>query len=435
MGLSSWLLLFLLNLGVSSGYHDVNKNEHWVFIDYFEFTGEGGLQLNVSNIRFSLPLNSHNLSQIGFFFIPRNSSLAFYKLEKLSCYLHSPASKTIYTLDNIQKVQPLNFNLVYPVMDDEIFSLYFQNCIPTKLNVSMSIQSSMYNIDARTGRRCYFSAHMRPLPWIYSLFLFAYVSFAFFLFKYKVTVTRHLLFLLHVVILKAISIILELVRETLISHTGCIECSTSISLMLMSRFLGVTPLIAWVILCVTGSSCNKLSFTLRRGEIALLIFLILGHAFFTIHRRILSINTHPGNDQYDEAFIYTGYSFCFSQVVLIVASIVAANFWRVAAGAHGKGYESLKTVKRFHLVSKMFTFYNTCLVLVTIVWESHFATPRALWLSVLLKESATLLWYVFIWCKFRPQASSSKVIVTDDVEKASLKALQVHLEQIMILAY
>ncbi|KAL1090582.1 hypothetical protein V6Z11_D07G099200 [Gossypium hirsutum] len=171
--------------------------------DEFGFTHTGRLELNVSNIALSNQNPDLDMSKVGFFLCTRDAWMQ--------------------VLLQIEDGEIYSFNTVYQENTADQYTLVFANCL-SHVKVSMNVRSAMYNLDGKEKHRDYLSAGKTILPRVYFIFALVYFTLAgiwiYVLYLKRLTVFRIHLFMLAVIILKAVNLLCEAEDKSYIKRTG-----------------------------------------------------------------------------------------------------------------------------------------------------------------------------------------------------------------------
>ncbi|MBA0652030.1 hypothetical protein Goklo_019317 [Gossypium klotzschianum] len=162
-------------------FTEIRSNDRYSVIplDEFQFTHNGRLELSVSQVTISNQIPYYYLDKVGFFVCTRHTWALLLQQQladgKVFCALSSPYVRVIFDLRSL-KVK-LSFNTVFPVRYADHYILAFSNCLD-QVNVSMTVQSAMYNLEGNKDRRDYLSANQAILPSFYFLLSLFYFTLA-----------------------------------------------------------------------------------------------------------------------------------------------------------------------------------------------------------------------------------------------------------------
>ncbi|KAJ4836666.1 hypothetical protein Tsubulata_005541 [Turnera subulata] len=150
---------------------------------------------------------------------------------EITCALQSDLIKPVFTFNNLKSPDQPSFFTVTHEIDADKYTLVFANCL-TDVAVSMDVLSSMYNLE-RNGNHDYLSAGPTILHRVYFLLSLVYFSLAgiwiHVLYRKRLTVYRIHVFMLAVVLLKALNLLCKAEDKSYIKNTGTTGmcCSTS----------------------------------------------------------------------------------------------------------------------------------------------------------------------------------------------------------------
>lgn len=181
---SSMLLVLFISFFVSFNFVEIRStsirsNDRYFVIplDEFQFTHNGRLELNVSQVTISNQIPYYYLDKVGFFVCTRYTWAFLLQQQfadgKVFCALSSP--HIISDLSSLKGKS--SFNTVFPVHFADHYILAFSNCLD-QVNVSMTVRSAMYNLEGNQNRRDYLSTNEANLPSLYFLLSLFYFTLA-----------------------------------------------------------------------------------------------------------------------------------------------------------------------------------------------------------------------------------------------------------------
>ncbi|KAJ6794101.1 putative protein GPR107 [Iris pallida] len=399
--------------------------------DEFGFSHAGVLELNVSGISLSDPNPDLDLSQLGFFLSTRDAwvhVLSQIQSLDITCTLQSDLIKLVFTLDRLPSsasspsVRSADFSALFKVSDPNQYTLLFANCLP-QLKISMSVLSSMYNLDPDgSGRRVYLSAGAAVLPLVYFLLFLAYCAIAAawvsVLLKKRRTAFGIHYFMLAVVILKALNLVCEAEDKSYIERTGSAH-GWDVLFYIFSFLKGIS-LFTLIVLIGTGWSFLKPYLQDKEKKVLMVVI-------------PLQIVANIAQVAIDESGPYARDWVTWKQVFLLVdvlccCAVLFPIVWsiknlREAARTDGKAAVNLMKLtlfRQYYIVVICYIYFTRVVVYALLTITSY----RYLWTSVVAGELATLAFYIFTGYKFRPEVHNPYFVIDDDEEEAAAEALK-----------
>ncbi|XP_071730635.1 protein CANDIDATE G-PROTEIN COUPLED RECEPTOR 7 [Rutidosis leptorrhynchoides] len=386
--------------------------------DEFGFTHNGRLELNVTNLSFSPP-NPTDLTKLGFFLCTRDSWLqVLQQIEdgEITCALQSNIIKQVFILNSVS-----NFNHYYLQSDANQYTLVFANCIP-QLRVSMDVRSAMYNLDGKSKSRDYLSAGITILPRVYFVFSLIYFTMAaawiWLLYKKRLTVYGIHIFMLAVVILKAVNLVCEAEDKSYIKRTGSAH-GWDVLFYIFSFLKGIT---LFTLIVLIGTGWSFLKPYLQDKEKKVLMIVIPLQVVANIAQVVIDESGPYGQDwvTWKQVFLLVDVICCCAVLFPIVWSI---KNLREAARTDGKAAVNLMKLtlfRQYYVVVICYIYFTRVVVYALETITSY----KYLWTSVVAAELATLAFYVFTGYNFKPEAHNPYFAVDDDEEEAATEQLK-----------
>ncbi|KAJ0968771.1 hypothetical protein J5N97_021648 [Dioscorea zingiberensis] len=393
--------------------------------DDFGFSHNGAVELSISGLSLSEPTLAHSsFSQLGFFLSTRDAWVHVYQKlqdQEISCALESSLIKRVYIFDALPSPTPSTISATFNQNDPGQFTLLFANCIPN-LRVSMSVKSSMYNIDPKSGRRTYLSVGSAVLPRIYFFFFLVYAFLAVLwiivLRRNRVTALRIHYFMLAVLVLKGLNLLCEAEDKSYIERTGTAHGWDV--LFYIFSFLKGTTLFTLIVLIGTGWSFLKPYLQGKEKKVLMVVI-------------PLQILANAAQVELDETGKFAASWVTWREIFLLVdviccCAVLFPIVWsiknlREAARTDGKAAVNLMklTLFRQYYVVVICYIYFTRVVVYAL---STITSYRYFWTSVVAAELATLAFYVFTGYKFRPEVHNPYFVIDDVEEEAAAEALK-----------
>ncbi|XP_074317651.1 protein CANDIDATE G-PROTEIN COUPLED RECEPTOR 7 [Silene latifolia] len=391
-------------------------------IDEFGFTHTGRLELNVSAISLSNP--NVDRSKVGFFLVTRESWLhVLQQLEDsdVTCVLESQLVKRVYTFNSLALSNPDSFGSLYVETDSDQYTLVLANCYED-LKLSMKVHSAMYNLDGKSRQRDYLSAGRTVLPRVYFLLAMVYCFLSVFwvviLYRKRLTVFRIHLFMLAVVLLKALNLLCEAEDKSYIKRTGSAH-GWDVIFYIFSFLKGIT---LFTLIVLIGTGWSFLKPYLQDREKKVLIIVIPLQVVANVAQVVIDETSPFAQDwlTWKQLFLLVDVVCCCAVLFPIVWSI---KNLREAARSDGKAAVNLMklTLFRHYYVVVICYIYFTRVVVYALETITSY---RYLWTSVVAAELATLAFYVFTAYKFQPQPHNPYFAIDDDEEEAAVEQLK-----------
>nr|XP_043628189.1 protein CANDIDATE G-PROTEIN COUPLED RECEPTOR 7 [Erigeron canadensis] len=389
--------------------------------DEFGFTHNGRLELNITHLSFSQQ-TSPDPTKLGFFFCTRDSwLLVLQQIEdnQISCALQSNIIKHVSDIPTDSGTT--NFNKYYVLSDPDQYTLVFANCIPG-LQVTMNVRSSMYNLDGNSNTRDYLSAGITVLPRIYFTFSFIYFTLAFvwiwILYKKRLTVYRIHIFMMVVVILKAVNLVCEGEDKSYIKRTGSAH-GWDVLFYIFSFLKGIT---LFTLIVLIGTGWSFLKPYLQDKEKKVLMIVIPLQVVANIAQVVIDESGPYGQDwvTWKQVFLLVDVVCCCAVLFPIVWSI---KNLREAARTDGKAAVNLMKLtlfRQYYVVVICYIYFTRVVVYALETITSY----KYLWTSIVAAELATLAFYVFTGYNFKPEAHNPYFAVDDDDEEAASEQLK-----------
>ncbi|KAK9716718.1 hypothetical protein RND81_06G253000 [Saponaria officinalis] len=390
-------------------------------IDEFGFTHTGRLELNVSGI--SVSNRNADLTKVGFFLCTRESWLhVLQQMEEseVGCALESQLVKRVYTFNSLPPNSD-GFGSLYVETDSDQYTLVFANCYDD-LGVSMTVRSAMYNLDGKSRQRDYLSAGKTVLPRVYFALSMIYWGMAalwtVILYKKRLTVFRIHVFMLAVVLLKALNLLCEAEDKSYIKKTGSAH-GWDVVFYIFSFLKGIT---LFTLIVLIGTGWSFLKPYLQDREKKVLIIVIPLQVVANIAQVVIDETSPFAQDwlTWKQLFLLVDVVCCCAVLFPIVWSI---KNLREAARSDGKAAVNLLklTLFRHYYVVVICYIYFTRVVVYALETITSY---RYLWTSVVAAELATLAFYVFTGYKFQPQPHNPYFAIDDDEEEAAIDQLK-----------
>ncbi|KAK8703300.1 hypothetical protein V6N13_021621 [Hibiscus sabdariffa] len=382
--------------------------------DEFRFTHTGRLELNVSQIDLSNKNPDLDLSRVGFFLCTRD--MWMYVLQQLTegdvmCTLDSRLVTLVYDFKSLNGKS--NFDTVFPVNNAERYTLLFANCLD-QVNVSMTVRSTMYNLEGKQNRRDYLSADETILPSVYFLSSLVYFTLAgvwiYILYKSRHTVSRIHFLMLVLVILNALNLVSEAEYKSCIKRTGSAH-GRDVLFYIFNFLKGITlP----VLMVSIGTGWSQLKPYLQDKVNKILMIVIPLQVAANIARVIL-VEIPP----------FVSYRFAwkmgFAVVDIICYFLVSLPIsWSIeceAAQTDGNtavNLMKLTLLRQYYLVVILYAFLTRALVLPVVTIESY--ENEHPWTGVLVEELVTVAFYAFTGYKFMPEARNMYSVIDDEAK-------------------
>ncbi|KAK1399401.1 Lung seven transmembrane receptor [Heracleum sosnowskyi] len=395
----------------------------------YRFTHSVHIVLNVSHIKLSNPqIPIADLSQVGFFLTTRHSwphIINKIQENEIQCSLNSNLGKPVFTFD---KLESDHVDITFVVNDANLYALIFANCLPD-LSVSMSVSSSMYNVDMKTGEPLDIAAGKKNLPTIFLFFFMVYVLLSI-LWIYVIcskvlSVFRIHFFMLAVVVLKALNLLCEMEDKSFIKRTGTAAHGWEVSFSIFSFLKGIT---LFTLMVLIGTGWSFIKPYLQDKEKMVLMIVIPLHVMVNVAQVVvIDESGSSGEDLYTwkKVFWLVDILCCCAVLFPIVWSI--KNLREAAKSDDGKAAVNLMklTLFRHYYVVVICYIYFTRVV---VYWLETITSDQYKWTSVVAAETATLAFYIFTGYNFRPKTHNPYFVIDDEEEEAASETLKLEKE-------
>ncbi|KAJ0971176.1 hypothetical protein J5N97_019135 [Dioscorea zingiberensis] len=393
--------------------------------DEFGFTHTGTVEISVSELSLSDPSLAHaSFSQLGFFLSTRDAWVhVIQQLQDgdITCALQSHLVKPVFVLNSLPSPSTTSFSSFFNLSDPGQFTLLFANCLPN-LRVSMSVKSSMFNIDTKSGGRAYLSVGLAALPRIYFFFFLVYAGLAVLwlvvLHRNRATTLRIHHFMLALLVLKAINLLCEAEDKSYIERTGSAH-GWDVLFYIFSFLKGIT-LFTLLVLIGTGWSFVK---PYLQGKEKKVLMVVIPLQILANAAQVELDETGkfaPGWVTWRQVFLLVDVICCCAVLFPIVWSI---KNLREAARTDGKAAVNLMKLmlfRQYYVVVICYIYFTRVVVYALSTITSY----RYSWTSIVVAELANLAFYVFTGYKFRPEAHNPYFVIDDEEEEAAAEALK-----------
>lgn len=391
--------------------------------DEFGFTHRGRLELSVSSVTFSTDPAKLELSKMGFLLCTRDAWLrVLQEIEDsyISCPLQSDAVWVVATFDSFPSGFT-SFNKLYNMSSPEQYTLVFSNCLP-QLQVSMNVRSEMYNLDRKSNRRNYLSVGKTILPGIYFALSCIYISLSlvwmFVMLKKRLTVYRIHVFMLSVLIMKALNLLFESEDKSHIQRTGSAH-GWDVLFYIFSFLKGI---MLFTLIVLIGTGWSFLKPHLQNKEKKVLMAVIPLQVVANIAQVVVDESRPYGQDwlTYKQIFLLVDILCCCAVLFPIVWSI---KNLREAAKTDGKAAVNLMKLtlfRHYYIVVICYIYFTRVVVYALETITSY----KYIWTSILARELATLAFYVFTGYNFKPEAHNPYFAIDDEEEEAAAEKLK-----------
>lgn len=423
------LPFLLVSLLVSFCYAEIRLTEirhddrPIIPFDEFGFTHTGRLELNVSNIALSNQNPDLDMSKVGFFLCTRDAWMqVLLQIEDgyINCALNSDFVKLVFEFKQL-KGNSSSFNTVYQENNADQYTLVFANCL-NHVKVSMDVRSEMYNLDGKENRRDYLSAGKTILPRVYFIFALVYFTLAgiwiYVLYLKRLTVFRIHLFMLAVIILKAVNLLCEAEDKSYIKRTG----STHGWDVLFYIFSFLKGVMLFTLIVLIGTGWSFLKPYLQDKEKNVLMIVIPLQVVANVAQIVIDETGPFGHDWmvWKQVFLLVDVVCCCAVLFPIVWSI---KNLREAAKTDGKTAVNLMKLtlfRQYYIVVICYIYFTRVVVYALVTITSY----QYLWTSVVAGEMATLAFYVFTGYKFKPEPHNPYFVIDDEEEEAAAEQLK-----------
>ncbi|MFQ6632795.1 hypothetical protein Gotur_010578 [Gossypium turneri] len=412
-------------------FTEIRSNDRYSVIplDEFQFTHNGRLELSVSQVTISNQIPYYYLDKVGFFVCTRHTWALLLQQQladgKVFCALSSPYVRVIFDLRSL-KVK-LSFNTVFPVRYADHYILAFSNCLD-QVNVSMTVQSAMYNLEGNKDRRDYLSANQAILPSFYfllSLFYFTLAGIWLYLLHEKpLSVSRTHFIMLAVILLKACNLVFEAEVKYCIKRTG-----TGYGWDLWFSIFSILKVTTLIILIGQGWSLLKPYLQDKEKKVLLIVI-----PFQVVVANIAQVFI-------DKIPLFSPYRVVCKQIVLLVdvfcyCAVLLPIVWsieklREVAQTDEKAAVKLKKLTLFRQYYIMVICYIYLPRIMIYTLETINTVYKYSWSHVLVGELATLTFYVYTGYEFKPKADNLYFPTDDEEEEGDSEQLKLRDEEIM----
>ncbi|MBA0824807.1 hypothetical protein Goarm_021452 [Gossypium armourianum] len=419
----------LVSLFVSFCYAEIRLTEirhddrPIIPFDEFGFTHTGRLELNVSNIALSNQNPDLDMSKVGFFLCTRDAWMqVLLQIEDgyINCALNSDFVKLVFEFKQL-KGKSNSFNTVYQENTADQYTLVFANCL-SHVKVSMDVRSAMYNLDGKEKHRDYLSAGKTILPRVYFIFALVYFTLAgiwiYVLYLKRLTVFRIHLFMLAVIILKAVNLLCEAEDKSYIKRTGSAH-GWDVLFYIFSFLKGV---MLFTLIVLIGTGWSFLKPYLQDKEKNVLMVVIPLQVVANVAQIVIDETGPFGHDWmvWKQVFLLVDVVCCCAVLFPIVWSI---KNLREAAKTDGKAAVNLMKLtlfRQYYIVVICYIYFTRVVVYALVTITSY----KYLWTSVVAGEVATLAFYVFTGYKFKPEPHNPYFVIDDEEEEAAAEQLK-----------
>ncbi|TYI90053.1 hypothetical protein E1A91_D03G096900v1 [Gossypium mustelinum] len=419
----------LVSLYVSFCYAEIRLTEirhddrPIIPFDEFGFTHTGRLELNVSNIALSNQNPDLDMSKVGFFLCTRDAWMqVLLQIEDgyINCALNSDFVKLVFEFKQL-KGKSNSFNTVYQENTADQYTLVFANCL-SHVKVSMNVRSAMYNLDGKEKHRDYLSAGKTILPRVYFIFALVYFTLAgiwiYVLYLKRLTVFRIHLFMLAVIILKAVNLLCEAEDKSYIKRTGSAH-GWDVLFYIFSFLKGV---MLFTLIVLIGTGWSFLKPYLQDKEKNVLMVVIPLQVVANVAQIVIDETGPFGHDWmvWKQVFLLVDVVCCCAVLFPIVWSI---KNLREAAKTDGKAAVNLMKLtlfRQYYIVVICYIYFTRVVVYALVTITSY----KYLWTSVVAGEMATLAFYVFTGYKFKPEPHNPYFVIDDEEEEAAAEQLK-----------
>ncbi|MBA0552167.1 hypothetical protein Goshw_007453 [Gossypium schwendimanii] len=423
------LSFLLVSLFVSFCYAEIRLTEirhddrPIIPFDEFGFTHTGRLELNVSNIALSNQNPDLDMSKVGFFLCTRDAWMqVLLQIEDgyINCALNSDFVKLVFEFKQL-KGKSNSFNTVYQENTADQYTLVFANCL-SHVKVSMDVRSAMYNLDGKEKHRDYLSAGKTILPRVYFIFALVYFTLAgiwiYVLYLKRLTVFRIHLFMLAVIILKAVNLLCEAEDKSYIKRTGSAH-GWDVLFYIFSFLKGV---MLFTLIVLIGTGWSFLKPYLQDKEKNVLMVVIPLQVVANVAQIVIDETGPFGHDWmvWKQVFLLVDVVCCCAVLFPIVWSI---KNLREAAKTDGKAAVNLMKLtlfRQYYIVVICYIYFTRVVVYALVTITSY----KYLWTSVVAGEVATLAFYVFTGYKFKPEPHNPYFVIDDEEEEAAAEQLK-----------
>ncbi|KAE8727011.1 bis(5'-adenosyl)-triphosphatase-like [Hibiscus syriacus] len=430
MMLLSLLLFLLISLFVSFGSAEIRLTEirsdfrSIIPFDEFGFTHTGVLKLSAHQIHLLNRNSVLDLAKLGFFLTTRDAWI--HVIQQLAdgeirCALESDLVKLVYDFRSLEGNS--NFYTLFRVKNADRYTLLFANCLD-QVSVSMTVQSKMLNLDGKNDSPDYLSAGDSMLPIVYSLSSLVYFTLAgiwiHIIYRRRFTVSRIHFFMLAMVILKSLNLIFQSANKSHIEVTGMAADLWNIPIQTLSFLKGI---MFFTLLASIGTGWSHLKPFLQHKVNRVLMIVIPLQVVANIVQVLA-----------DEAPPFSPYKVAWNTTIMLVDVVCYCTvflpivWWiknlREAAQTDNKAAAylmKLTQLRQYYIVVICYVY----LTRVAVIAMSTFTSFEYLWTGAVVRELATVAFYVFTAYKFMPESQNPYYVIDDEEKDVGAEQLEV----------
>eukprot|EP00249_Psilotum_nudum_P012000 c23519_g1_i2 orf=331-1659(+) len=387
-----------------------------IIIEGFGFSRRGQLEITVTDASWSETgeVADEALTRIGFFLATEEDWLQLMREmdeQSTSCPLESHYH-TLFTFSHLNASKQYSGTFSPPGANHYV--LIFANCL-SPIQVSMSLRTSMYNLEGTSDVKDYLSVGQTQLPVLYFSFFLLYLvlggMWIYICVKQKVTTHRIHILMGILLVLKAFYLFSEVEDKAYIKRTGTPH-GWDIAFYAFSFLRGVM-LFTVIILIGTGWSFLKPYLQGREKRVLMIVI-------------PLQVLENVATVVIGETGPFWKNWLTWSQLLLVVdviccCAILFPIVWsikhlRQAAHTDGKAARNLVKLtlfRQYYIVVVGYIYYTRIIVLALKTVASY----QYWWVGELNSELATLAFYIFTGYKFRPVPHNPYFVLDDDEEE------------------
>ncbi|KAE8675438.1 bis(5'-adenosyl)-triphosphatase-like [Hibiscus syriacus] len=428
--LRSLLLFLLISLIVSFGFAETRFTEirsdsrPIIPLDEFRFTDSGVLVLSVSQVTLSNKNPDLDLAKVGFFLSTRDAWIHVLQQladDDISCVLESGLVKLIYDFKSLKWES--NMYTDFRINNADRYTLVFANCL-NQVSVSMTVRSTMLNLEGKNNSPDYLSADETMLPSVYFLSSLVYFTLAgiwiHIICRRRFTVSRIHFFMLAMVILKALNLISQAENKSHIKRTGIVDDCWNIPFQIISFLKGI---MFFTLLVSIGTGWSLLKPYLQHKVNRVLMIVIP-----------LQVVANIAQVFSDKAPPFSPYKVTWNTTILFVDIVSYCTVFlhivrwiknlREVAQTDEKAATylmKLTQLRQYYIVVICYV-YLTYVAVVALSTITSFEYP---WTDAVLGELATVAFYVFTAYKFMPEVNNSYFAIDDEENDVGADLLKV----------
>ncbi|XP_050224831.1 protein CANDIDATE G-PROTEIN COUPLED RECEPTOR 7-like [Mercurialis annua] len=400
----------------------LDDSRSMILFERFGFTEAGRVHISVKDVYWKTKHRKveYNPSSMGFFLARDESFIRIMNESQFTesfCVLSSRYVQLILKFDNLTANSTNSGSIT--INDPDEYSLVFGNCQP-EFEVSMFVHTEMYNL--KYGVKDFLPAGQTHLPRLYFMFFLIYACFfglwIFTCIKQRPTVDKIHLIMGALLLVKTLKMICASEDKVYVSKTGTPH-GWDVAFYIFGFFKGI---MLFTVIVLIGTGWSFLKPYLQEREKNVLMTVIPLQVLENIAYVVIA-ETGPATKDWltwNQMFLLIDVICCCAVFFPIIWSIRSLREASKTDGKAARNLQKLTLFKQFYIFVVGYLYFTR----VVVSSIGALLDYRYEWITSVLAETASLIFYIFIFYNFQPIEKNPYLVIDDEEESAASQILQ-----------